>query len=140
MVEYEQIRKRLNTDPFALLNGVSVTEIGDGFAVAEAEVTGKTVNTIDTAHGGLIFAVADEAFAAASNSDNMTRVAQQISITFVRPANIGVKLIATARRITQTRNTAVYQIEVRNDDDKVIAACQCLAHSLRVPYIVEDKK
>ena len=139
MADHEQIRQKFNTDPFAVAVGVSVTEVSDGYAVAEAEVSGEMANTISTAHGGLIFAVADEAFAAASNSDNMTRVAQHVSISFTRPAVVGQMLRATAKLVTQTKNTAIYHVEVSNEQGKIVASCQCVAYSLGTPYIADPE-
>lgn len=136
MADFEAIRARLNTDPFAIQAGIRVTAIGDGYAAAVVKVGASNVNTIDTAHGGLIFSVADEAFAAACNSDNTTRVAQSFTIAFTRPAPIGAILTATATRVSQSKKTALYSVEVKDEQDRLIAHCQCLAYSLGTPYIV----
>ena len=56
------------------------------------------VNGHGTCHGGYMFALADTAFAYACNSYDQRAVAQHCSISFLRPAQIGMRLIATRPR------------------------------------------
>ena len=58
---------------------------------------GRYAVTTRIAHGGMIFALADTAFAYACNSRNVSTVAQQASIVFLAPAREGERLTAEAQ-------------------------------------------
>ena len=75
-------------------------------------------------HGGLIFALADMAFAAASNSHGQTAVALNASITFLKPSRPGDNLVAEAREVQAAGRTAVYDIRVRDANRDVLLACK----------------
>ncbi len=75
-------------------------------------------------HGGAIFSLADQAFAAASNSMQLLALGLQMNINYVSGARVGDKLIAEASRMNFGRRISVYRIEVRNTSGKLIADCQ----------------
>src|SRR5580700_8811405 len=70
------------------------------------------VNGQRIAHGGFIFALADSAFAFACNSHNERAVAAQGNITFIRPGKLGDVLVATAREISRSGRSGIYDVRV----------------------------
>ncbi|MGI9508609.1 MAG: hydroxyphenylacetyl-CoA thioesterase PaaI, partial [Geminicoccaceae bacterium] len=84
-------------------------------------VTKDMLNGHQTCHGGLIFTLADSAFAFACNACNRVTVALGAQITFIEPARQGDRLIATATEQSRTRRTGVYDVEVISDDGRKIA-------------------
>src|SRR5262249_26610752 len=68
------------------------------------------VNGARIAHGGFIFALADSTFAFACNSHNDRAVAAQGDITFLRPGKLGDKLVATAREISRSGRSGIYDV------------------------------
>jgi acyl-CoA thioesterase len=89
------------------------------------------------AHGGMIFALADTAFAYACNSRNENTVAQHASIAFLAPARVDDVLIAEARETSRSGRSGVYAVSVRGDDGRVIAEFTGLSRTIGGPVIDE---
>ena len=79
------------------------------------------LNGHGTAHGGMIFALADSAFAYACNSRNLRTVAAQASIVFLEAAREGEVLIAEAEEQALVGRSGVYHVAVRTEDGRAIA-------------------
>jgi acyl-CoA thioesterase len=73
------------------------------------------VNGQRIAHGGFIFSLADSAFAFACNSHNERAVAAQCQISFIKPGKLGDRLVATAREISRTGRSGIYDVRVTVD-------------------------
>ena len=101
--------------------GISLDEVGPGHATLSMRVRDDMVNGHGTCHGGLIFALADSAFAYACNSANERAVAQHCSISFLRPAKLGHKLVATAQERSRAARSGIYDITVCTADGTVVA-------------------
>lgn len=101
--------------------GIRVEVAEAGRAVASMPVREDMVNGFDVCHGGIVFALADTAFAFACNGyDNLT-FAAAASIDFLRPARLGDELRAIAREDYRGSKTGFYTAEVRNQRDEVVA-------------------
>ena len=96
--------------------GMAVVEIGSGRAVMSMTVQTHMVNGQRIAHGGFIFTLADSAFAYACNSHNERAVAAQCDITFIRPGKLGDRLVATAREISRSGRSGIYDVRVTVND------------------------
>jgi acyl-CoA thioesterase len=101
--------------------GIKIVEVTPGHATASMEIRQDMVNGFDICHGGLIFSLADSAFALACNSHNTVSYAMGCHIEYLRPALKGDNLIARATEMDRTRNTGSYVVSVTNQDDKTIA-------------------
>lgn len=101
--------------------GMTLEEISPGSARLTFVITPEMVNAHGTSHGGLIFALADSAFAFASNSYNNCAVAQHCTITFVNPAMPGDRLFAQAREISRRGSNGIYDVDVTNQNGVQIA-------------------
>ncbi len=101
--------------------GMTVEAIGPGHARLHMTVREDMLNGHQTCHGGLIFALADSAFAFACNACNRVTVALGAQITFIEPARLGDLLIAEAKEQSRTRRTGVYDVEVVSGDGRKIA-------------------
>jgi acyl-CoA thioesterase len=101
--------------------GITVEIPQVGSAVASLRVRDDMVNGLDVMHGGLIFALADTAFAFACNAYDELTFAAGAEIEFLRPGRLGDELRATAREDYRGRRRAYYTVEVRNQRDDVIA-------------------
>jgi phenylacetic acid degradation protein PaaD len=112
--------------------GIEVTSHGDGAATARMRIRADMVNGHEIAHGGLVFALADTAFAAACNSIAAPTVAAGAEIVFVAPARLDDELVATAALRTSFGRSGVYDVTVRRGDD-VIAEFRGRSHRLASP-------
>jgi acyl-CoA thioesterase len=92
--------------------GMELLEARPGAATIAMTVSKAMTNGHGIAHGGLIFALADSAFAFACNSYGEAAVAAHCSIAFVHPGRFGDRLIAVAREISRFGRTAIYDVEV----------------------------
>uniref|UniRef100_E6VGW8 Phenylacetic acid degradation protein PaaD n=2 Tax=Rhodopseudomonas palustris TaxID=1076 RepID=E6VGW8_RHOPX len=92
--------------------GMEIVEIGPGFATLAMTVTTEMVNGHGIAHGGFIFTLADSAFAYACNSYNDSTVAAQGAISFIRPGKLGARLVASAREVSRSGRSGIYDVRV----------------------------
>lgn len=110
--------------------GIAIEEARVGYARVRMFVRADMLNGHHIAHGGLIFSLADTAFAYACNSRNEAAVAQQASIVFLAQAREGEVLIAEARELSRAGRSGVYQVSVRTQDDRVIAEFTGLSRTI----------
>src|SRR3982075_4067667 len=96
--------------------GMEIVEIKPGQATMAMTVKPHMVNGQRIAHGGFIFLLADSTFAFACNSHNERAVAAQCNMSFILPGKLGDRLIATAREISRTGRSGIYDVRVTVDD------------------------
>jgi acyl-CoA thioesterase len=101
--------------------GMELVEVKPGEATLAMTIKPNMVNGQRIAHGGFIFTLADSAFAFACNSHNERVVAAQGNITFIRPGKLGDRLVATAREISRSGRSGIYDVRVTSGDGTVIA-------------------
>lgn len=101
--------------------GMEMTAIAPGTATITMQVRPDMVNGHHICHGGLIFTLADSAFAYACNSYNLNTVASACHIDFLAPAREGDVLEATATERSASGRTGVYDIEVKVRGGKQVA-------------------
>jgi acyl-CoA thioesterase len=99
--------------------GMAIVEIKPGQATLTMTVKPHMVNGQRIAHGGFIFLLADSAFAFACNSHNERAVAAQCDISFIRPGKLGDRLIATAREISRSGRSGIYDVSVIAGDSVI---------------------
>jgi acyl-CoA thioesterase len=118
--------------------GIEIEDVREGYARIAMRVRKDMLNGKAMAHGGMIFALADTAFAYACNSRNVSAVAQQASIVFLAQAHEGDRLIAEAEEQGLAGRSGVYTVKVRNGKGENIAVFQGLSRSLGVSVIEDD--
>jgi acyl-CoA thioesterase len=96
--------------------GMEIVEIKPGQATMAMTVEPHMVNGQRIAHGGFIFLLADSTFAFACNSHNERAVAAQCNISFIKPGKLGDRLVATAREISRTGRSGIYDVRITVDD------------------------
>ena len=101
--------------------GISLDAIRLGRASVKMIVRDDMLNSRGICHGGLIFALADTAFALASSSYNQETVAQHCTISFMAPARPGEVLTASCHEVARSERNGVYDTEVTGETDRVIA-------------------
>lgn len=109
--------------------GMEILRVGPGEAVLAMTIQPHMVNGQGIAHGGFIFLLADSAFAFACNSHNQRAVAAQCDVSFIKPGKRGDRLIATAREISRTGRSGIYDVRVTVED---VAIAEFRGHSRTV--------
>ena len=101
--------------------GLKIVRVQPGKSLLTMTVRSDMVNGHHICHGGMIFSLADTAFAYACNSYNKNTVASACHIDFLAPAKEGETLEAEAVEQSAAGRTGVYDITVRNNHGKTIA-------------------
>jgi acyl-CoA thioesterase len=114
-------RHMLDHDAFSRLLGVEIVEAEPGRSVLRLQVRNEMVNGFGVLHGGVTFALADSALAFAAGSHGRVSLALDNKITFVKTANSGDTITATAEEEHLGRQIGVYNISVRNQEDQTVA-------------------
>ena len=127
---YEAVKK----EPFAKVMKINLVELELGYSAVEMIYDPDNMNNIyDRAHGGALYALIDEAFETAGQTDGTIAVALNVNVTYVSSPEPSVKLRAEAKRISQTKKTASYDIRVIDEKDNLIATCSALAYRTGKP-------
>jgi acyl-CoA thioesterase len=110
--------------------GLTLEAVDAGYSRVSMTLMPHMLNGHGTAHGGLIFSLADSAFAYACNSRNIATVAQSCSIAFLDAGHPGEKLTAEAREVSLKGRSGVYSVTVFGEDGRIVAHMQGLSRSL----------
>lgn len=120
--------------------GFAREKIGEGTATLSLTVTTHHTNGHGMCHGGVIFALADSAFAFACNSRNQVTVAQHNTITFIAPGQIGDILTAQAREVSLTGRSGIYDVTVTNQSGTHIAEFRGCSRSIGGTLFDEEEE
>lgn len=99
--------------------GMTLVDVGPGYATLAMEVSEAMTNGHGTAHGGFVFALADSAFAFACNSRGDKAVAQHCQVTYLRPGRAGDRLVATAHEVALSGRSGIYDVSVSAGDETI---------------------
>ena len=122
--------------------GIEVDAIQPGGAVCRMTVRADMVQGHGTCHGGILFTLADTAFAYACNANNRVTVALGAEIAFLAPARAGEVLTATARERSRAGRTGIYDVEVRSGGGTLVALFRGTSYETRgevVPLAGPDR-
>ena len=125
----QAIADAVENEPFAKVMKISLVELELGYSAVEMIYDPDRMNNIYArAHGGALFALIDEAFETAGQTDGTIAVALNVNVTYVSSPQPGVKLRAEAKQVSQTKKTASYDIRVSDQSGDLIATCSALAY------------
>lgn len=110
--------------------GIEIEEVRIGYARIAVTVTDKILNGYNTAHGGALFTLADQAFAYACNSHGQFTVAHSASINFLSPARPGDRIVAEAKEIMKSGRSGSYVVSICADDGRGIASFHGLSRTV----------
>ncbi|MDR1918093.1 MAG: PaaI family thioesterase [Tannerellaceae bacterium] len=114
------IQEFLQGDKFALLAGIELLEVGNGYAKARMEIKPIHLNGGGVCQGGAIFTLADLAFAAATNSHARLTLSVSSSINFFRAESQGM-LYAEAREVFSHKRLSNCEVNITNEAGERIA-------------------
>jgi acyl-CoA thioesterase len=101
--------------------GIRIEEARAGYARLSMKVRADMLNGHRIVHGGMVFALADTAFAYVCNGRNEKSVAAQASIVFLAAASDGETLIAEGEEVATAGRGGVTRVTVRTVDGRAIA-------------------
>ena len=97
------------------------------------------LNGYGKAHGGMLFLLADTAFAYAYNSRNVATVAQACSITFLSPGTVGERISAYATEAALSGRSGVYDVRLTEADGRTVALFQGTSRALGRPALPDHQ-
>lgn len=101
--------------------GICIEEARAGYARISMQLRGDMLNGHGIAHGGMVFALADTAFAYVCNGRNERAFAAQASIVFLGSAEVGETLVAEAEELESEGRSGVTRVAVRTGDGRAVA-------------------
>ncbi len=116
-----QLRVQAEAEPIASFLKMRLLELSPGYARIAMKLTPEYLNFNELIFGGIIMAVADQAFAYASNSATPRSIASQFNIHFIAGAEVTDELIAEGRVIKSGRRAGISEMVITNRDGKLIA-------------------
>jgi acyl-CoA thioesterase len=114
--------------------GIEILDVAPGAVRVAMVVRPDMQNGHGTCHGGMLFALADTAFAFACNSYGEAMVAAGASIEFLAAAARGERLIATASETSRTARHGIYDVAVARTSGELVAHFRGRCARLRVPF------
>jgi len=107
-------------DEFARQNGIEIVEIAEGYARTQVRIEPRHLNAGGSVQGGVLFTLADLAFAAATNSHGTLTVTSTANITFMRGASEGT-ITAEAKELVNHRHLPFCEVRVTDDSSNLLA-------------------
>jgi acyl-CoA thioesterase len=113
--------------------GFEILDVAPGNVRIAMTVRPEMINGHGMCHGGLIFALADSAFAFACNSHGEPMVAAGAAIEFLAPTPAGELLTALATEISRTGRHGIYDVRVTKSSGETVALFRGRSARLRQP-------
>ena len=107
-------------DEFARQNGIEIVEIAEGYARTQVRIEPRHLNAGGYVQGGVLFTLADLAFAAATNSHGTLTVTSTANITFIKGAVSGI-ITAQAQELASSRRLPFCEVRVIDGEGNLIA-------------------
>lgn len=108
-------------DHAALMLEMKIEDVQPGYSKLSMKVRQDMCNGHAICHGGMIFTLADTAFAYACNSYNQVAVAAGCNIEYIAPGQLGDTLYAEAKEVTVQGRNGIYDVAISNQDGRTIA-------------------
>lgn len=101
--------------------GLEIEDARAGYCRLSMKLRDDMLNGHRTAHGGMVFALADTAFAYVCNGKNERAVAAQASIVFLGSVGAGETLIAEGEEVATVGRGGVTRVTVKTRDGRPVA-------------------
>lgn len=135
----EPLKRLFADDPFARELGIELDELRPGYARASMRLSARHLNFNGFIHGGAIFTLLDQAFAAASNSHNESAVAISLSVQFVNAPEAQGVLVAEAREVEKSRKLGLYEMTVKDEQGRLVCRADGRVYRIGAPILPEQK-
>ena len=115
--------------------GIAIEEARSGYVRLRMTLRDDMLNGHRIAHGGMVFSLADTAFAYVCNGKNERTVAAQASIVFLDAAKVGEALIAEAEEVSRAGRSGVTRVAVKSSDGRPIAEFTGYSRTIGGPIV-----
>jgi acyl-CoA thioesterase len=115
------LRGKEAKEPIASFLKMKLLELTPGYAMVSMKIMTEHLNFNGMVFGGIVMALADQAFAYATNSLVSPSIATQFNIHLISGAAVGDELTAECRVIKSGRRIGVSEMTVSDQSGKLIA-------------------
>jgi acyl-CoA thioesterase len=122
MNEIERLKERGKNEPVAAFLDMNLLELSEGYAKVSMKMKPEYLNFNGVIFGGIVSAVADQAFAYATNAAITPNLASQFNIHFIAAVSDKDELIAECRVLKRGKRVCISEIKVCNREGKLVAA------------------
>ncbi|MFD1737297.1 hydroxyphenylacetyl-CoA thioesterase PaaI [Bacillus salitolerans] len=124
----ETVLEHISSDPFAKMLGVQIHEVALGRAKVSMNIKESMLNFHGAANGGVIFSLADIAFAIASNSYGQTAVGINVSINYMKAGLGGDTITALAEEVSINPKLGLYRMTITNQEGELLATADGMVY------------
>ena len=121
-------------DRFAASIGAQLTTIREGYAKAELTVEERHLNGANVCQGGVMYTLADLAFAGVANCHGILTLGISNTITFLKSAKLGDHLTAECTEVLDHQKLPYCDIRVTNQNGEILAMVTGLAYRMRKDF------
>lgn len=136
----EGLKDVFSGDPLAAELGIEIVELVPGRSKVKMQLERKHQNFLGFVHGGAIFTLLDQAFALASNSHNLSSVAIDMSLHFIRAPSPHAVLFAEGREISRSRKLGLYELTVTDEDGELVCRSEGRVYRIGNPIVEAGEK
>ena len=111
----------LGRDACSRALGIEIAIPAAGRATASMTVRGDMLNGFGVCHGGIVFTLADTAFAFACNAYDDETLSVSAAIEWLEPVRAGDRLVATATEDERRGRHGHYTVRVHREDGALVA-------------------
>jgi acyl-CoA thioesterase len=119
--EYEALKAKFDTSPYASFLGMKLLELAKGYAKVSMVVSPSFFNWGQRVHGGVIASLLDQAFGCSVNTLDRVYLAVQLSINFLSTPQEGDTLVSEARVVHAGKTLGVAELTVEDSSGRTIA-------------------
>lgn len=116
-----ELERLLARDPFARWLGVALEYAAEGRVHLSMVLRQEHMNFNGSAHGGVLFSLADTAFGMASNARGVIAVGIHADMAYSLPGSRGDVLVAEAEEVSCSRRVGIYRVTIKGREEKVVA-------------------
>lgn len=124
MVSTDELKKAFALDGFVAHNGMEIVSVDGDRSVVRADVKDRAINAAGSVHGGMLFSIADFAFAVLANYLHPVTVTQSASISYIASCADTAYITAESREIAVYRHNCVHEVTVYDDKGRVVCVAQ----------------
>lgn len=121
-------------DHFANYIGAKLTEVREGFARAELTIGNQHVNAAGVCQGGVMYTLADLAFAAVANCHGTLTLGIANNITFLKSGQVGETIVAECTELLDHHRIPYCDIRIMNQQGELIAVMTGLAYRVKKDF------
>ena len=117
----ELAKKTINETPgFIKHNNFQLEEVTNDYCKMSVELAENAINPNGTAHGGLMFGLADTTMGVLARTTGRNIVTINAQIDYLKPGK-GNKITCIAEPLKVGKTTAVYRANIYNEEDTLIS-------------------